>query len=1317
MLRKHFPQAGPRPASSPQPPARGVSPEKPSPMLSATSSNNHSLFSFGRSNGISGSTASSSKPPQPQHLPPPLPPQAIYASDDPEESYCDGEDGVSGSTNTYEFLPSVSFDDLHSSLELASADTKLAQFPSFIGPGSIMDAQGFVDRMLEQSANAAYSSGGGVGNGTCGLLGRPNATAMAAATTASGAATSTNTTGSATTTSRIAIPHSSSTAALSSNSQTSNTGPALRRPSISTRQSINLSSSTMPSLSADTSTVLASSRQRRQSHYPPVSNSNIGKPPRKSMGSSMLDSEYSAGLGRSGSRRRASLASNSDRPISGSARSSIDSGSRLGSSSGEAVRTLNGSRASKRRSFHQSSRASMSAGLDSTKASAHSSQRPLKTISHSSSAGNFSNIRLSANGSLNAKSTTFAHTSASKRISMAPVLHSSHATGLGARTVSPTDARRMKRMSIMPPSMGSSNTIGRTSPGNGSRELPQTSNIPLPSSVELRASSHSPSMLPQKASSPSSSRTTPDPNRKSYSSGFSIGSSMSFNTVRSSTGSLQPRLPPSITGTGSRLPAPKSTAMISSVHNMNVDDVEDVPPVPAIPKVYDSPKESQAELSYFERRKHHLAYDGSSIHSSSTASVCGSQLSGLEPPVHIQRKLSPQTAKDHDKANHTVTGASSVVDNKKDLQPLRLPPFNLMPLSAPTAAKVAALQERHAATPDGKCSPPPSRIIAKTPATPMTASKASFYSRQHNDELAELTLAMRSSSSVHNNTRTESANGDRGDETSSSELSASDPATKKASLHKPLISPFLSTSLPKGITMDHSHFKVSNILGDDSDSAHTTSSSFITPIPPPIPESDLSTIRKPSGPRAPAPTPSRAFAPLESASTIITGEETPLIEPLSMPATVAGQASKSPPPNLSPDDPPTPSSIGSSLRRKLSLSWKRSNSKSSLGNQGGSISQKPADLVLPVDTKQTQQQEQPKEKPSATHHRQFSSTDKHDGMPPPPRIPKSATMNQVVGSKKSPNLATAAAASAKPVGTYLEAKRRKSSASSLKIQNHENGKQEPFTKGDRHQAKESSLVTATSDTALTSSHSRAAHTTHPSSMMQKILKTKQSSSSIRHQHNVWTADLDSDDLIAEEEMRKLGARRKDTELAARTLDALRKRATPKERVSPQEAARIAMLNVYERGEIIDYNDIYFCGTQNAAKVAGDMTSDKLFNFGYDDERGDYAIVAGDHLAYRYEIIDLLGKGSFGQVVRCIDHKTGVLVAVKIIRNKKRFHQQALVEVNILQKLREWVCAFWLHFWRQLLTECRILITSTAWSTLLIASISVAIFAFRPSFSI
>ena len=34
----------------------------------------------------------------------------------------------------------------------------------------------------------------------------------------------------------------------------------------------------------------------------------------------------------------------------------------------------------------------------------------------------------------------------------------------------------------------------------------------------------------------------------------------------------------------------------------------------------------------------------------------------------------------------------------------------------------------------------------------------------------------------------------------------------------------------------------------------------------------------------------------------------------------------------------------------------------------------------------------------------------------------------------------------------------------------------------------------------------------------------------------------------------------------------------------------------------------------------------------DDEEGYYKIKEGDHLLYRYEIVKILGKGSFAQVV-------------------------------------------------------------------------------------
>ncbi len=73
---------------------------------------------------------------------------------------------------------------------------------------------------------------------------------------------------------------------------------------------------------------------------------------------------------------------------------------------------------------------------------------------------------------------------------------------------------------------------------------------------------------------------------------------------------------------------------------------------------------------------------------------------------------------------------------------------------------------------------------------------------------------------------------------------------------------------------------------------------------------------------------------------------------------------------------------------------------------------------------------------------------------------------------------------------------------------------------------------------------------------------------------------------------------------------------------------------------------------------------------YDDENGGYMKVNNDHIAYRYQIIETLGKGSFGQVLRCFDHKRKEFVAIKIIRSKKRFQTQGMVEVSILQHMKQ-----------------------------------------------
>lgn len=55
---------------------------------------------------------------------------------------------------------------------------------------------------------------------------------------------------------------------------------------------------------------------------------------------------------------------------------------------------------------------------------------------------------------------------------------------------------------------------------------------------------------------------------------------------------------------------------------------------------------------------------------------------------------------------------------------------------------------------------------------------------------------------------------------------------------------------------------------------------------------------------------------------------------------------------------------------------------------------------------------------------------------------------------------------------------------------------------------------------------------------------------------------------------------------------------------------ISYLSYYEQGEILDFPKIYFIG-QNAKKIRANVNTGK--NCGFDDERGDYTMIEGDHI--------------------------------------------------------------------------------------------------------
>lgn len=98
---------------------------------------------------------------------------------------------------------------------------------------------------------------------------------------------------------------------------------------------------------------------------------------------------------------------------------------------------------------------------------------------------------------------------------------------------------------------------------------------------------------------------------------------------------------------------------------------------------------------------------------------------------------------------------------------------------------------------------------------------------------------------------------------------------------------------------------------------------------------------------------------------------------------------------------------------------------------------------------------------------------------------------------------------------------------------------------------------------------------------------------------------------------------------------------------------------WEKEEIIKFTNIYFIGTAIKPKVKD-----------FDDENGDYNIYINDHIGFRYEIIAILGKGSFGQVIEVYDHATEKTLAMKIIKNHRNFYEQALIEVDILRLLKD-----------------------------------------------
>lgn len=861
-------------------------------------------------------------------------------------------------------------------------------------------------------------------------------------------------------------------------------------------------------------------RLRRQSQLPPsVSTGDVSRAPRKSVGPGYsLSREELASFGHE-SRYPSNSNKTPDAPpmlrkisnATAKRRSNAASNSNAWTGRDESTASRSGP---KTQSFHQASR----------------QPQPRLPLPNQPS-GESSRQTIGLNGNAAGKGTHIANLTRSPSTKR----QSTAVGGLGARTVSPTDARRSRRMSVSsrPPPMPD-------------KDKPPTPELPID-----QKQPPTPPPARQTSMTPTSTRATPERTQR-HSLGRSLSSRSSYSSLRPMSSSMQ--LPSGTVSSNTRPMQQKSQDTPNIANTQNGGNKEAlVPPVPAIPRAYESPRETQDRPFFPDVGAPPPSYSASIAERQVDQKEVGNgavndfSFNFWEPNSH--RKLAFGSSSGSGASRTNATQPSSRGHQGVE----RLPPLNLLPLSTPTAAKIASFAHNNDEAESGNITPPTYRQANKTPSTPMTASKATFSNMDtHRPFDINSFSRIRSSTSYGNQRSTNSTTAESCNQ--SPTLASESPATPAT--------PFFVPSPTQGAGSGKTR----------SETNHAPSRGRMESIRD-TPQSD--SRRSKSLSRRPS-TASRSTKDSNKAQNHSNESQDAY-------------------------------SGGSSLRRKLSLSWRRSSSKASLGSQ---------------------------------HTDDEKSHVAHITDMPPPKIPASATAKHA--TRKSPKLSSVPWSKA-----------------SESLENLSTGAASGSAKSTGRNANGANGIHSS-----TSKHSSSFF-----SPVQKMLGSRHSQSASKNRQA--EPPVDMDDLAAEEEMKKLGSKQKEFEYAARELDEMKSKAKPKERVSPGEAARLAQLNIFERGEIIDHEDVYFCGAKNAKKFAGDLGLESS-NFGFDDERGDYNVVIGDHLAYRYEVVDILGKGSFGQVVRCIDHKTGALVAIKIIRNKKRFHQQALVEVNILQKLREWV---------------------------------------------
>ncbi|XP_022435542.1 homeodomain-interacting protein kinase 2 isoform X2 [Delphinapterus leucas] len=106
-------------------------------------------------------------------------------------------------------------------------------------------------------------------------------------------------------------------------------------------------------------------------------------------------------------------------------------------------------------------------------------------------------------------------------------------------------------------------------------------------------------------------------------------------------------------------------------------------------------------------------------------------------------------------------------------------------------------------------------------------------------------------------------------------------------------------------------------------------------------------------------------------------------------------------------------------------------------------------------------------------------------------------------------------------------------------------------------------------------------------------------------------------------------------------------------------------------QIIEEHPPMIPNNASGATVATATTSTATSKNSGSNSEGDYQLVQHEVLCSMtntYEVLEFLGRGTFGQVVKCWKRGTNEIVAIKILKNHPSYARQGQIEVSILARL-------------------------------------------------